>query len=131
MPTRTKQVVVVRRDLRLRRAEAAAYVARASIQFFAALATPGDNQIMSIGLSEEEQEWFDGEGTVIVLGVQSEGALQAIITRSEIQGLTVHTLSKNRSDDDKSEETSTLVCVAIGPHDEDSIDAITAKLKLF
>jgi len=132
MSTRPKQVVVVRRDLRLKRAEAASYVARASSQFLVNNRQEGElSEIVEIPLSSEEKEWLDGDRLVIVLGVPSENALMAIVGRAEILGLTVATMQRQVRPDDKSELDTTVVCAALGPHDEDSIDAVTSKLKLF
>ena len=101
------------------------------MQFMAANASFTDDPCTTISFSDEEKEWFDGDSTVIVLGVPSETALQSIVGKAEMLGLTVHALTKDRANDDKTEEERVLVCAAIGPHDEDSIDAVTAKLKLF
>jgi peptidyl-tRNA hydrolase len=123
----------MRRDLRLRRAEAASYVARASLKFISLNASFSDDPCATFSFSEEERDWFDGEQTVIVLGVTGETALRSITSKAEMLGLTVHTMTRDRASDakDKSEDERVLVCAVIGPHDEDSIDAVTSKLKLF
>lgn len=122
-----KQVVVVRRDLRLRRAEVAACVARASSTFL--LNGCEDGPDLQVSFSQEEREWFYGGRKVIVLGVATESALRRVVDMAEIQGLTVSTLSK-RDIDEKTGEEQSLVCAAIGPHDEESIDAVTGSLRL-
>ena len=66
-----------------------------------------------IPFSAEESEWFYGDRKVIVLGVQSEGALRHVVDRAEMQGLNVHTLSR-RTEDEKEGFDSSLICAAIG-----------------
>ena len=124
-----KQVVIVRRDLRLRRAEVASCVARASSMFLSENREDTDDGSLLVPFTLEEREWFFGDKKVIVLGAQSEGALKHIVTQAEIQGLTVNTLSRHAMSD-KIDYERTLVCAAIGPHDDDSIDQITGNLKL-
>lgn len=126
MPT-SKQVVVVRKDLRLRRAEVASYVARASSSFL--LNNIGDGTPQQVPLSQEEAEWLCGGRKVIVLGVHTEDALRRVVDLAEIQGLTVSMLTKSTMDDKRGFD-GTAVCAAIGPHDEESIDAVTGGLKL-
>lgn len=124
-----KQVVVVRRDLRMRRAEVASCVARASSMFLLENSETTRDGRLVVPFTQEESEWFYGDKKVIVLGAGSESALKHIITQAEIQGLTVNTISK-RDEDGKIGYDYTLVCAAIGPHDDDSIDEITGSLKL-
>jgi peptidyl-tRNA hydrolase len=127
----SKQVIVIRRDLKLKRAEAASYVARSSMMFLLNNASFSDDPCTTISFSEEEKEWFDGDGKVIVLGVKSESALEEIIGRAEIAGLTVYSMSRPCSEEEKGRVSDTLICAAIGPHRDDDIDTITSKLKLF
>jgi len=122
-----KQVILVRRDLRLKRAEAAAAVAKVSASFMVDLLSKEP----PLALSVEESDWFFGDGKRIVLGVQSENAALSLMSRASIEGLTVFPLYRSVSDDDKSEWQNELIAVAIGPHDEDTIDELTARLKLF
>ena len=124
-----KQVIVVRRDLKLRRAEIASCVARASSAFIIENIEDSDDNKLVASLTQEEKEWFLGDRKTIVLGIQSEDALRRIIDKAEIQGLNVNVISK-RSFDEKISYEDIVICVAIGPHDEDLIDEVTGNLKL-
>ena len=124
-----KQVIVVRRDLKLRRAEIASCVARASSAFIIENIEDSDDNKLVASLTQEEKEWFLGDRKTIVLGIQSEDALRRIIDKAEIQGLNVNVISK-RSFDEKISYEDVVICVAIGPHDEDLIDEVTGNLKL-
>lgn len=125
----SKQVIIVRRDMKLRRSEVASLVARVSTKFmYDNRESTGDDRLM-VPFSQEESEWFYRDQKVIVLGVPSEGTLKNLVDRAEMQGLTVATM-EHRDDDGKNGIDYPLVCAAIGPHDEDAIDAITGNLKL-
>ena len=107
----------------------ASYVARVSSRFMYDNREYTDQDHLTVPLTREESEWFYGDQKVIVLGVQSEGALKNVIDRAEVQGLTIASMSR-RDDDGKTGVDYSLVCAAIGPHDDDTIDAITGNLKL-
>lgn len=124
-----KQVVVMRRDLKMRRAEVASYVAKVSSRFLYDNRDESSDDRLTVPLTREESEWFYGDQKVIVLGVQSENALRSVMDRAEVQGLTISTMTR-RDDDGKTGVDYSLVCVAIGPHDDESIDQITGGLKL-
>lgn len=123
-----KQAVVVRRDLRMRRAEVASYVAKASSRFLYDNREKSPDDHLIVPFSHEESEWFYGNQKVIVLGVQSEADLKKIIDRAEVQGLTVSVME--RHEDEKMGQDYSPICAAIGPHDDDTIDAITGGLRL-
>lgn len=129
MSSTPKLAVVVRRDLRLRRAEVASYVARATSMFLYDNRDPTDNNRLVVPFTSEESEWFYGDQKVIVLGVQSESVLRSVMDRAEVQGMTVSSLVR-KDYDSKLGGDYALICAAIGPHDGDSIDSITGGLKL-
>lgn len=120
-----KQAVVMRRDLRLRRAEVASFVARASSSFLYDSIDAEHKDGILVHLTQEEREWFLGDQKTIVLGVKSEDALRDVMNNAEFRGLTVSTLGHKTEGD-----VYSVVCVAIGPHDDETIDAVTGKLKL-
>lgn len=127
----TKQAVVVRRDLRLRRSEVASYVARASSAFLVENKEDGpDDAQLVVPLSQEEREWLYGDQKTIVLGVQSESTLKSVFDHAEFRGLTVSVMTRPRAEDPKDGSTHELVCVAIGPHDDDAVDEVTGDFKL-
>lgn len=113
----------------MRRAEVASYVAKVSTRFLYDNRDYTDDDRLTVPFTREESEWFYGEQKVIVLGVQSEGALKNVMDRAEVQGLTIASMSR-RDDDGKTGVDYSLVCAAIGPHDDDTIDSITGNLRL-
>lgn len=124
-----KQAIIVRRDLKMRRAEIVATVAKASSSFLVDNNESDRDDQLRLTLTPEESAWLFGNSKRIILGVQSESALRSIMNRAELDGLTVCPQYRSTRCDEMDFEDQ-LVCVAIGPHDEDAIDAITCNLKL-
>ncbi len=125
MNDEVKQVIVMRKDLRMSRGKMVAQGSHASISFlthqsrFAGLV--GD-------LTEEEKEWIRGIFTKVCLRVNSEEELVDIYNKAKDKGLTVHMIT----DVGKTvfHGVPTKTCLAIGPHKSSKIDPITKELKL-
>lgn len=128
----TKQVIIVRRDIRMRRAEMVATAAKASVSFLVDNNESEHHDELQLKLTPDESAWLFGNSKRVILGVQSESALRSIMLQAELDGLTVCPQYRGmRLDESKSDYCyEQLVCVAIGPHDEEAIDAITSNLKL-
>lgn len=124
-----KQVVVMRQDLKMSRADVASCVARASSMFLWNNREETAYDKLCVSLSQEESEWFYGDQKISLLEARSEWVLRAIADRAEIQGLTTSRLTMS-NEDEKIAMGSALVCVAIGPHEDDVIDSITGNFKL-
>lgn len=130
-----KQVVVVRRDLRLRRAALAALVAKASSKFIFDNDTSEQLDKLAVELTPYEAEWLQNDGTLVIVGVASENALKSLVFKAEIKGVPCYTVEKRVGDDVKSDssefsETVQMVAIALGPDEIDKIDEITGNLKL-
>lgn len=124
-----KQVILVRRDLKMKRASIAALVAKASAEFFIDNDESSRGDKLSVSLTPQESEWLSSGSTRIVLGVPSENELKSLAFRAEIAGLQCYQITGTQASDiDFSPET---LCVAIGPDESDKIDEITGNLKLF
>jgi peptidyl-tRNA hydrolase len=120
-----KQVILVRRDLRLKRAAVAALVAKASSSLFVENDESDDDDKLVINLTSQELDWIRNGTTRIVLGVSSENTLRSLIFKSEMSGLSCYPVT-SQSDDGMQE----MLCAAVGPDDPDKIDEITRNLKL-
>lgn len=132
MPSDLKQVILVRRDLKMRRASIAALVAKASSEFFLDNNESERSDKLSVNLTPQESEWITSGSTRIVLGVTSENALKSLVFKAELAGLSCYPIT-SRSPVDKEEGLDGLsetLCVAIGPDDSDKIDEVTGNLKL-
>lgn len=124
-----KQVIVVRRDLRLKKASIAALVAKASSKFIFDNDFSERGDVLQVDLTQQEAEWIAGPATRIVLGVTSESALKQLIFKAELEGLSCYTVT-NSHQEDSDAVLDELLCVAIGPDDAEKIDQITGNLKL-
>jgi PTH2 family peptidyl-tRNA hydrolase len=116
-----KQVIVMRKDLNMRKGKMCAQAAHASIHFTVGL-------IMDdIGPSRLQIEWLTQGMTKICVGVNSEAELIDIYDKAEAAGLTVHLIT----DAGLTEfDGPTKTCLAIGPNRAEHIDEITGELKL-
>lgn len=128
-----KKVVLVRRDLRLRRAEVASLVSKATARFFLDNDESEERDKIEVKLSEVEMDWMSTGMNVVVLGVASSNAMESILWRCEAAGISTYTVSvKRMNEEDKAESYEDQVaCAVLGPDYSDSIDQITGKLKLF
>lgn len=129
-----KQVIVVRRDLRLRRAALAAVVAKAAAQFFLYNDESDSSDRIELHLSKIESEWITNGGPkFVILGVSSASALDRIAFKADVEGISSYSVTARVSTDDggKSDnDEEEMVAVALGPDECEVIDRITGKLKL-
>jgi PTH2 family peptidyl-tRNA hydrolase len=118
-----KQVIVMRRDLGMRRGKEIAQGAHASMMWLALrIRQPGHT------FSEAERQWLDGRFTKVCVRVESEEELLAVVQSARQAGVMVYLCV----DTGKTEfhGVPTLTCCAVGPDFPDRIDPITGHLKL-
>lgn len=126
-PTRIKQVIVMRHDLKMRRGKQIAQGAHASMAFLCRRLQPGQ----SVGLadfSEAEQAWLAGAFAKVCCRVDSEEELMEIHDRASEAGLEVHLITDSGKTEFHGQPTRT--CLAIGPDEVEKIDPITSHLSL-
>lgn len=122
-----KQVIVIRKDLKMRRGKEIAQGSHASIAFLT-------RRIQNWGASHlwttpPEKEWLNGGFTKVCLQVDSEEALLKVYERAVDAGLEVHLVTDAGLTEFDGEPTKT--CLAIGPDYSEKIDTITGDLKLY
>ena len=122
-----KQVILVRRDLKMKKSHVASLVAKASTEFFLANDESARGDTLSVRLTPEETDWINSGSIRIVLGVGSETSLKNLTFKAELAGLQCYPVDGKIFDDEGPIET---LCVAIGPDDASKIDEITGNLKL-
>ena len=122
--SRFKQVIVVRNDLNMRRGKMIAQGAHASIMFL--IHRLCDAEVRA--KDHATQEWLTHGMTKICVRVDSEAELLEIAQKAQDAGLTVHVITDAGHTEFAGVPTKT--CLAIGPDDEDKIDAVTGTLKL-
>ena len=121
-----KQVIVVRKDLNLRRTELASHVATASMGFLLENNESERNDQISVKLSNEEVMWLNGSFEKDIVGVDSEEDLKDLMFKAEMEGIGVYPVLyrvSGKFDDD------ILACAALGPDDSSVIGHVTGHLK--
>lgn len=127
MTKETKQVVVIRKDLKIRRGKECSQAGHASCAFLARrISKEPDGPVK---LSEAEKEWIKSSYKKICLCVESEKELLEINKRAKEAGLECHMIQ----DSGKTEfhGVPTYTCLAIGPDWDERIDPVTKNLRLY
>lgn len=131
-----KQVIILRKDLKMRKGKMVAQGAHASMKVFfdkfqkGADHLPGiieDGDMYSLVLDEIEQAWVDGLFTKICVGIEGEQELLDLYKAAKDLGLNA-SLIKDAGLTEFNEPTYTAV--AIGPNKAEDIDPLTGNLKL-
>lgn len=131
----TKQVIVVRKDLNMRKGKLAAQVAHASMAFLTHQLRhePGEaNEYgcyrYEIWLQSRTREWLNSSFAKVVVSVDSEEELRDLIAQAREALITVHEII----DSGRTEfhGVPTLTCAAFGPDIPAKLDPITGQLKL-
>jgi PTH2 family peptidyl-tRNA hydrolase len=122
-----KQVIVVRKDLHMRRGKEIAQGSHASMAFITRqLLTVGT---MEMHLTDAAWTWLNGQFTKVCLQVNSEQELLDLHMKAIAAGLESHIIT----DAGKTEfnNVPTKTCLAIGPDEAEKIDAVTGDLRLY
>jgi len=138
-----KQVIVMRRDLNMRKGKMVAQGAHASMKAVLSCAqnkNPGNDFIViplidqSLSLVESREtrnplrEWLEGRFTKVCVGVNSEEELLDIYETAKDAGLICALIEDAGLTE--FDGIPTLTCAAIGPAYPEDIDPITGDLKL-
>jgi len=122
----TKQVIVMRHDLGMRRGKQIAQGAHASVSFLTRRLQGG--LIALADFTEAQQAWLTGAFAKVCCRVESEEELFAVYGDALDAGLEVHLITDAGRTEFHGEPTNT--CIAIGPDEVDKIDKVTAHLRL-
>lgn len=134
-----KQVIVMRRDLKMRRGKEIAQGAHAACAFLSRSLRFAEIYDRSLGrkrysaeienLSPAAFAWLTGAFTKITVYVNSEAELMEVHDKALAAGLTVSLIT----DAGKTEFNGvpTRTCLAIGPDLAEDIDKVTGELKLY
>ena len=126
--TNIKQVIVVRKDLNMRKGKMCAQVAHASMGALLNYKTGPAFNIMSFNLPDVVCEWLNGLFTKIVVSVDSEDELMDVYRKARYLGLNVCLIEDSGLTEFNGVKTKT--CLAIGPNISTEIDVVTKELKL-
>ena len=128
----TKQVIVIRRDLRMRRGKEIAQGAHASMawlrQRVMPLLTP-PGAVDQVEFSPAERAWLEGSLRKVTVKVGSEAELLAVYEKAIEAGLVAHLITDRGLTEFGGIPTRT--CLGIGPDYDDLIDPVTGDLELY
>jgi len=140
MAVKTKQVIVVRRDLKMKHGKMAAQVAHAAMSFLTREGRVGwqadmlndvfmnDDDSIDIH-SESIRDWLENSFTKVVLGVDSEKELRELFDKATEAGVMAHLVVDNGRT--VFNGVSTATCLALGPDWNEQLDELTSHLKLY
>lgn len=124
-----KQVIVIRRDLKMRRGKEIAQGSHASMMFLSLMVQQRLLDGERTQLSQAQQAWITGRFTKVCVQVPDEAALLAVAEEARKAGLECHVVTDAGLTEFGGVPTNT--CLAIGPDEVDKIDMVTGKLKLY
>jgi PTH2 family peptidyl-tRNA hydrolase len=136
----SKQVIVVRKDLNMRKGKMVAQGAHASLKAIldnmqnqnCATApddsTPINYKVLWLKDSSPLKDWIENKFTKICVGVDSEEELFDIVNKAQSAGLPCALITDAGLTEFDGKPTRT--CCAIGPAWSDKVDKITGHLKL-
>ena len=128
----TKQVIVIRRDLRMRRGKEIAQGAHAATAWLAELVIQQlapDRTADHPQLSAAERTWLETSFRKVTVKVGSEEELMSVYRQALEAGLLVHLVTDRGLTEFGGVPTRT--CLAIGPDYDDLIDPVTGDLELY
>lgn len=134
-----KQVIVVRKDLNMRKGKMCAQAAHASVKSIMQLCSMKENRIvldkgnvtqkLSKGVADDMFKWLNEGQTKVVVGVDSEKEMMdiyhLILQTSDVPVALI--LDAGRTEFNG---VATYTCIAVGPAEESKVDAFTGKLSL-
>lgn len=123
-----KQVIVMRKDLNMRKGKLIAQGAHASLGAILGLCKRNGSQLI-LDMDERTEPWLTGRFKKICVYVNSEDELLEIYKNAQSANL-VCSLIKDAGLTEFN-GVATLTAVAVGPDREDRIDAITKHLPLY
>lgn len=117
-----KQVIVVRRDIPMKRGKLSSQIVHAAMKFLIDNNDAERGDEMHVRLSQDEALWLSGSMDPYIAMVDSEDALQNLILKARLHDIEVYPVV------DTSGGSSILTCAAFGPCDENDINKIASKL---
>ena len=134
----SKQVILVRRDLKMRRGKECAQVAHASLKVFldrmyneskfVRFFPSKKTKTLHYEKNDAVDQWINGSFTKVVLKVDSEEQLLELHNKAKEAGLLTSLIQDSGKTEFKGIPTHT--CCAIGPNWSEDIDKITGHLEL-
>jgi peptidyl-tRNA hydrolase, PTH2 family len=127
-----KQVIVIRRDLTMRRGKEIAQGAHASMAWLRQRIMPHltpAGRADQVQISEAERAWLELSMRKVTVKVGSEAELLDVYDKALAAGLVVHMITDRGLTEFGGIPTRT--CLAVGPDYDDLIDPVTGDLELY
>jgi peptidyl-tRNA hydrolase, PTH2 family len=128
----TKQVIVIRRDLRMRRGKEIAQGAHAATAWLTDRVLQNmmpNGTVAHLVLSSAQRAWLQSSFRKVTVKVNSEEELIAVYQEALDAGLEVHLVTDRGLTEFGGIPTRT--CLAVGPDYDDLIDPVTGGLELY
>lgn len=124
-----KQIIIVRKDLNMRKGKMVAQGAHASMGALLSLQISSENKdVLTIKLDDRIRPWLEGNFKKIAVSVNSEQELLDLEKIAKEQGLITCLIKDSGLTEFKG--VPTLTCLAIGPDKNEVIDKLTGNLGL-
>ena len=125
----SKQIILVRKDLKMDLGKCLAQVSHASGMWMATKLKKCSSELRIPSLSEEQDSWISGSYTKVCLAVNSEEELKELHQKALDAGLESYFIvDEGRT---AFNGVATPTCCGIGPADGEKINKITGQLKLY
>ena len=141
MPYDVKQVIVIRRDLNMRKGKIGAMCGHASMAFVSKQIRDSNygkdgwyamidstTHCINVAISDIQLKWMKESFAKIVVYVNSEQELLDLIAKGKEAGIVVHEIIDNGATEFHG--VPTLTCAAFGPDKSDKLDLVTGGLPL-
>jgi PTH2 family peptidyl-tRNA hydrolase len=129
MDRQAKQVIVMRKDLLMRKGKMIAQGAHASLAVLLDRGERNDDaDLLAIALTPAMTDWLGGRFTKVCVSVDSEAALDQVVARAKAAGVPCALIVDSGRTEFHGVPTKT--CCAVGPAWQDEVDAITGELPL-
>ena len=126
---RSKQVIVMRKDLNMRKGKMISQGSHASMKVLLdSMISVEDGRIFDLPIDSPIKDWIEGIFTKICVSVDSEEELLEIYNKAKDSGLMCSLIQDVGLT--KFGGVPTYTCCAIGPNWDTEIDPITSHLKL-
>lgn len=123
-----KQIIVMRKDLNMRKGKMIAQGSHASMKFILDMASKQETGFTFNYPDVDVQAWMQGNFKKITVSVNSEQELLDIYNQAKANGLIVSLITDNGLTEFNGVPTNT--CIAIGPCDAEKVNPLTSHLKL-
>lgn len=118
-----KQIIVMRKDLKMRRGKEIAQGSHAAMAWMSHLLVNGGE------MTPDQRAWLEGNFAKVCVQVNSEAELREVHQRALDAGLDSHIITDLGMTEFHG--VPTLTCCAIGPHADEVLRPITGHLSLY